>query len=147
MIIRVSDEAMRIAADPGRRLSPSSAACKDTEAVPHEAGSDIFVSNRVSLLEFFTDTKWNPQIGDFGIWPLVNSTLMTSLTAMVVALPLGLSVAIYLSEYASQRARRILKPILEVLSGIPTVVYGYFALTFMTPLLRIHLWRRHGRDL
>jgi phosphate transport system permease protein len=67
---------------------------------------------------------------------LVNATLMTSATAMVVALPLGLSVAIYLSEYASDQARKILKPILEVLAGIPTVVYGYFALTFMTPLLR-----------
>ena len=61
---------------------------------------------------------------------------MTSAVAMLVALPLGLGVAIYLSEYASERARGILKPILEVLSGIPTVVYGYFALTFMTPVLR-----------
>ena len=76
------------------------------------------------------------QIGEFGIWPLVNATLMTSATAMIVALPLGLSVAIYLSEYASERTRKILKPVLEVLAGIPTVVYGYFALTFMTPLLR-----------
>ena len=117
-----------------------------TEAVPHDAGSDLFVSNRVSLLEFFTNTKWNPQIGDFGILPLVNSTLMTSLTAMLVALPLGLCVAIYLSEYASIARARTLKPILEILSGIPTVVYGYFALTFMTPLLRSSL-ARHGRDL
>ncbi len=77
-----------------------------------------------------------PQIGQFGIWPLVTATLMTSIIAMVVAIPLGLFVAIYLSEYASPRARSILKPILEILSGIPTVVYGYFALTFMTPLLR-----------
>jgi phosphate transport system permease protein len=107
-----------------------------TEIVPHDAGSDLFVSNRVSLIEFFTGTKWNPQIGQFGILPLLNATLMTSLMAMLVALPLGLCVAIYLSEYASYRARQILKPILEILSGIPTVVYGYFALTFMTPLLR-----------
>ena len=107
-----------------------------TEAAAHKAGTDIFVSNRVSLVEFFTGTKWNPQIGQFGIWPLVTATLMTSVIAMLVALPLGLGVAIYLSEYASSRARSILKPILEVLSGIPTVVYGYFALTFMTPLLR-----------
>ncbi|GAB4540524.1 MAG: phosphate ABC transporter permease subunit PstC [Anaerolineae bacterium] len=97
---------------------------------------NFFTSDRVSLLEFFTGTKWNPQIGQFGIWPLVNATLMTSILAMIVALPLGLSVAIYLSEYASPRARGILKPILEILAGIPTVVYGYFALTFMTPLLR-----------
>jgi phosphate transport system permease protein len=90
----------------------------------------------VSLVEFFTGTNWNPQIGQFGIWPLVTATLMTSLIAMVVALPLGLCAAIYLSEYASPRARGILKPVLEILSGIPTVVYGYFALTFMTQLLR-----------
>ena len=93
-------------------------------------------------LEFFTQTKWNPQIGEFGIWPLVTATLLTSVIAMLVALPLGLSVAIYLSEYATSRARSILKPILEVLSGIPTVVYGYFALTFMTPVLR----RIFGKD-
>ena len=93
-------------------------------------------SNNVSLVEFFTGTKWSPQIGQFGIWPLVTATLITSAIAMLVALPLGLSVAIYLSEYASNRARSVLKPILEVLAGIPTVVYGYFALTFMTPLLR-----------
>jgi phosphate transport system permease protein len=105
-------------------------------ATPHAAGMDVFSSRRVSLIEFFTNTKWNPQIGQFGILPLLNATLMTSRIAMVVALPLGLSAAIYLSEYASERARSMLKPTLEVLSGIPTVVYGYFALTFMTPLLR-----------
>jgi phosphate transport system permease protein len=75
-------------------------------------------------------------VGKFGILSLVNATLMVSAIAMLVALPLGLATAIYLSEYASPRARGILKPILEVLAGIPTVVYGYFALTFMTPLLR-----------
>ena len=72
-----------------------------------------------------------PTLSGFGIWSLVTSTLMTSLTAMLVALPIGLSVAIYLSEYASHRARSVLKPIMEVLAGIPTVVYGYFALTFI----------------
>ena len=102
----------------------------------HRAGLDIFFANKVTIWEFVTSTKWNPQIGQFGIWPLLNATLMTSAVAMLVALPLGLMVAIYLSEYATQRARSILKPILEVLSGIPTVVYGYFALTFMTPILR-----------
>lgn len=96
----------------------------------------FFASDQVSLIEFFTSTQWQPQIGNFGIWPLVNATMMTSILAMIVALPLGLSVAIYLSEYASDRARGILKPILEILAGIPTVVYGYFALTLMTPLLR-----------
>ncbi len=80
--------------------------------------------------------KWQPQGGEFGILPLVNATLMTTLFAMLIALPLGLSIAIYLSEYASSRLRRVIKPVLEVLAGIPTVVYGYFALSFMTPLLR-----------
>jgi phosphate transport system permease protein len=134
-IVRVSDEAMLVLGVQGDALTVERG-YQGTEATPHDAGSNLFVSNRVSLLEFFTHTEWNPQIGDFGILPLVNSTLMTSLTAMLVALPLGLCVAIYLSEYASHRARRTLKPILEILSGIPTVVYGYFALTFMTPLLR-----------
>ncbi|MGC8839129.1 MAG: phosphate ABC transporter permease subunit PstC [Anaerolineae bacterium] len=103
----------------------------------------FFQSPEVSLLEFLTSTHWQPQILDFGIWPLVNATLMTSTIAMVMALPLGLAVAIYLSEYASERSRRILKPVLEVLAGIPTVVYGYFALTFVTPLLRTLF----GRDV
>jgi phosphate transport system permease protein len=96
----------------------------------------FFSSDEVSLVEFFTSTTWQPAIGEFGIWPLVNATLMTTLMAMLVALPLGLGAAIYLSEYAKRQTRDILKPILEVLAGIPTVVYGYFALTFMTPLLR-----------
>ncbi|NLE75681.1 MAG: phosphate ABC transporter permease subunit PstC [Chloroflexi bacterium] len=96
----------------------------------------FFGSPEVSLWEFFTTTVWQPVIGQFGILPLVNATAMTSLFAMLVALPLGLGIAIYLSEYASERVRGALKPILEVLAGVPTVVYGYFALTFMTPLLR-----------
>jgi phosphate transport system permease protein len=107
-----------------------------TEAIPHPAGVDVFSGDRVSLRDFFGNTKWSPQIGEFGIWSLANATFMTTLVAMIVALPLGLSVAIYLSEYASERSRSVIKPILEVLAGIPTVVYGYFALTFMTPLLR-----------
>ena len=133
--LRIGDEVVRILSIERETLTVERG-LQGTQAVPHHAGNDLFLSNRVSLVEFFTQTKWNPQIGDFGIWPLVNATLMTSATAMVVALPLGLSVAIYLSEYASDQARKILKPILEVLAGIPTVVYGYFALTFMTPLLR-----------
>jgi phosphate transport system permease protein len=89
-----------------------------------------------SLAEFFTTTEWQPHNGKFGVLPLLNATLITSIIAMLVALPVGLGVAIFLSEYASPRARGVLKPVLEVLAGIPTVVYGYFALTFMTPLLR-----------
>lgn len=96
----------------------------------------FFQSGVVTLGEFFTTTTWQPQAGAFGILPLLNATLMTSAAAMIVALPLGLGAAIYLSEYAPTRVRATLKPILEILAGIPTVVYGYFALTFMTPLLR-----------
>ena len=96
----------------------------------------LFTSGQVDLIEFLTGTTWQPAIGAFGILPLLVATIITSLIGMVVALPLGLAVAVYLSEYASPRARNVLKPILEVLAGIPTVVYGYFALTFVTPLLR-----------
>lgn len=96
----------------------------------------FFLDERVSVVEFFTTLQWQPTIGSFGIWPLVSATFMTTVMAMLVALPLGLCVAIYLSEYASARVRGWLKPLLEVLAGVPTVVYGYFALTFMTPLLR-----------
>ncbi len=96
----------------------------------------FFGAPEVSLVEFFTSTVWQPAIGDFGILPLFTATIITSAIAMLVALPLGLSAAIYLSEYATPRVRGIVKPILEVLAGIPTVVYGFFALTFMTPLLQ-----------
>ena len=96
----------------------------------------FFASDDVSLVEFFTTTTWQPAIGQFGIWALLNATMMTTTIAMVVALPLGMGAAIYLSEYASARVRNTLKPVLEVLAGVPTVVYGYFALSFMTPLLR-----------
>jgi phosphate transport system permease protein len=96
----------------------------------------FFGSPEVSIGEFFTKTVWQPAIGEFGIWPLVTATMVTSVIAMLIALPLGLAVAIYLSEYATEQVRSILKPVLEILAGIPTVVYGYFALTFMTPLLR-----------
>ena len=96
----------------------------------------FFVVEGVSPIEFLTGTSWQPAIGNFGIMPLFLSTLITSLIGMLVAVPLGLTAALYLSEYASARVRNVLKPILEVLAGIPTVVYGYFALTFVTPLLR-----------
>ena len=90
----------------------------------------------VDIIEFLTTTSWQPTIGKFGVLPLVNATLMTSTIAMIVALPLGICAAIYLSEYANEKVRAVLKPILEILAGIPTIVYGYFALTWMTPLLR-----------
>jgi phosphate transport system permease protein len=92
----------------------------------------------VSLVEFLTDTQWtvlfeNPR---YGIMPLVAGTLVTSVIALLVALPLGTTIAIYLSEYANSTVREILKPILELLSAVPTVVFGYFALLFVTPLLQ-----------
>jgi phosphate transport system permease protein len=93
----------------------------------------------VSPIAFLTGTKWTPLfVADqhFGILPLLTGSLLISLGAAVVALPLGLAAAIYLSEYAPGRVRGILKPVLEVLAGVPTVVYGYFALQFVTPLLR-----------
>lgn len=95
----------------------------------------FFGSPEVDLAEFFGTTTWQPETGRFGIWPLMTSTLITSVIALAVAVPLGLGAAIYLSEYASPAARGYLKPILEVLAGVPTVVYGYFALTFVTPII------------
>ncbi len=94
--------------------------------------------SRVSLSEFLGDTRWTPLFVDkhFGIWPLIGGTLLTSAIAIAVALPLGLLAAIYLSEFASPRARKIIKPTLELLAGVPTIVYGYFALVFVTPILQ-----------
>ncbi len=134
-MIRIGDEIMEILDIQENTLVVKHGA-QDTQAEAHRAGLEIFTARWVSLVEFFTQANWNPQIGKFGIWSLLNATLMTSAIAMVVALPLGLSIAIYLSEYATTKARNLLKPVLEILAGIPTVVYGYFALTFMTPLLR-----------
>ncbi len=107
-----------------------------TEPTAHEIGKEVFIAKEVTLTEFFTGTRWQPQIGNFGVWPLLTATINVSLIALFVAVPIGLGTAIYLSEYASERTRSILKPTLEILAGIPTVVLGYFALTFMTPLLR-----------
>ncbi|MDP9437638.1 MAG: phosphate ABC transporter permease subunit PstC [Actinomycetota bacterium] len=90
----------------------------------------------VSIVEFLTTTRWAPQQGAFGVLPLVYGTLMATLIAIAVALPVGLLTAIYLSEYAPSGLRRWLKPALEILAGVPTVVYGYFALTFITPSFR-----------
>ncbi len=96
----------------------------------------FFQDERVSIADFFSGTVWQPQAEVFGILPLVLGTVLISIIALVVAVPIGLAAAIYLSEYATQRVKSFFKPVLEVLVGIPTVVYGFFALTFMTPLLR-----------
>ena len=90
------------------------------------------------IVEFLTGTEWTPLFADqkFGVLPLVLGTLLVSAIAMAVALPMGLLSAIYLSEYADARLRRVLKPLLEILAGVPTVVYGYFALLFVTPILQ-----------
>jgi phosphate transport system permease protein len=109
---------------------------QDSVATEHPANAPLFIGAEVTLRKFLTETRWAPQIGNFGVLPLLNSTIRVSVIAMLVAIPLGLGAAVYLSEYASPRTRSILKPILEILAGIPTVVYGYFALTFVTPLLR-----------
>jgi phosphate transport system permease protein len=92
----------------------------------------------VPIKDFLTGTEWSPTFadGEFGVLPLVWGTVLTTIIACLVALPLGLGSAIYLSEYASDKLRRKLKPALEVLAGIPTVIYGFFALTLITPFLR-----------
>ncbi|MEZ0396519.1 MAG: phosphate ABC transporter permease subunit PstC [Anaerolineales bacterium] len=110
-----------------------------TLGIVYELGKEsllFFRTPAVRLWDFLTGTAWQPHINQFGILPLVTSTFITSAIAMSIAIPLGLAAAIYLSEYASSKVRKTLKPILEILAGIPTIVYGYFALMFVTPLLR-----------
>jgi phosphate transport system permease protein len=99
--------------------------------------SSIFFQH-VSLVEFLTDTQWTPLFADahYGILPLVSGTLVTTVVALLVAIPIGTITAIFLSEFANPRLREIAKPCLELLAGVPTVVYGYFALLFVTPLLQ-----------
>ena len=93
---------------------------------------------QVSLVEFLTDRQWTPLFADahYGILPLVSGTLVTTTVALLVAIPMGSLIAIYLSEYASRSVRETVKPVLELLSAVPTVVYGYFALLFVTPVLQ-----------
>ena len=92
----------------------------------------------VSVIEFLTSTQWSPLFEDahYGILPLVSGTLTTSFVALMIAIPIGTIAAIYLSEFASHKTRESVKPILELLVGVPTVVFGYFTLLFMTPLLQ-----------
>jgi phosphate transport system permease protein len=99
--------------------------------------SSVFFT-KVPITEFLFDTQWTPLFADkhFGILPLVAGTMLTSLIAVLVALPIGLSIAVYLNEYAPKSFRKFLKPILEILAAIPTVVYGFFALMVVTPFLQ-----------
>lgn len=92
----------------------------------------------VSLSDFLTDTEWTPLfvVKHFGILPLISGTLLTTFIAVSVALPIGLTIAVYLSEYAPKRFRKIVKPLLEILAAVPTVVYGFFALMVVTPFLQ-----------
>ena len=100
-------------------------------------GETFLFFRGVRLYEFFTETRWTPQYHDphFGIWPLACGTFSVAGIAALIGLPIGLASALYMSEYASPRSRTILKPSLEILAGIPTVVFGYFALVFITPYL------------
>ncbi|MEI7625512.1 MAG: phosphate ABC transporter permease subunit PstC [Actinomycetota bacterium] len=100
-------------------------------------GNTIDFFDVVSIWDYITGGEWSPLFSDpkFGVWPLVNGTLLVTAVALVVAIPLGLGTAIYLSEYASRRVRKAIKPFLELLAGIPTIVFGYFALTYFTPVV------------
>src|SRR5688572_6551356 len=101
-------------------------------------GESFSFFRQVSLWDFLTDTQWTPLFADahYGILPLLSGTLVSSAVALLVAIPLGTIIALYLSEFAPFSVREIAKPFLELLSGIPTIVYGYFALLFVTPLLQ-----------
>jgi phosphate transport system permease protein len=95
----------------------------------------------IPFVDFITGTKWTPLFANpqFGVLPLLTGSILITFIASIVALPIGLGSAIYLSEYAPTRLRSILKPVLEILAGVPTIVYGFFALTFVTPLLKVFL--------
>lgn len=95
-----------------------------------------FEGETVSMVEFFTGTVWQATGGEFGVLALVSATLAVTIGSAVIALPLGVATAIYLSEYASSDTRSVLKPALEILAGVPTVVYGFFALVYITPALQ-----------
>src|SRR5690606_4087405 len=105
----------------------------------------LFESSRffeqIPILTFLTGTKWTPLFADpqFGVLPLVVGSFMVTAIASIVALPIGLGSAIYLSEYAPERVRSTIKPILEILAGVPTIVYGFFALNLVTPVIRFFL--------
>lgn len=98
----------------------------------------IIFFSEISIIDFFTDTQWTPLFDQkhYGILPLLSGTLLTTLIAVLVAVPIGLVIAVYLNEYAHKRFRTIFKPLLELLAAVPTVIYGFFALVIVTPLLQ-----------
>lgn len=102
-------------------------------------GDAINFFTEVSVIEFLTGTKWSPAMKpySFGVLPLVSGTLMITVISAAVSIPLGVATSIYLSEYADKKIRKTVKPVLEILAGVPTVVYGFFALTFITPIIKI----------
>jgi phosphate transport system permease protein len=134
-LVRTPDETLEVAGVEPRRLRlDAGPAVVPDGAVPVEIWRD-----EVTVVGFLTGTEWNPLLGaekHFGIWPLVCGTMLVTAVAMLIAIPLGLVTAIFLSEYAPATIRAVLKPTLEVLAGVPTVVYGFFALTVITPFLR-----------
>lgn len=97
----------------------------------------FFINYKISIFDFLFKTKWEPDINHFGFLPLLTATLTTSFIAIMIAFPLGILTAVMLSEYTKTNIKQIIKPVLEVLSGIPTIVYGYFAIQTITPFLRI----------
>lgn len=101
-------------------------------------GESFLFFREIPILDFLTGTKWAPTLvpRSFGVLPLLIGTLMVALFSSIISLPLGLGSAIYLSEYSNKKARKVIKPILELLAGIPSIVYGFFALTFITPLIK-----------
>ncbi|MGM0684194.1 MAG: phosphate ABC transporter permease subunit PstC [Halobacteriota archaeon] len=96
----------------------------------------FFGFEETSVVNFLTGLEWEPRNGHYGVWPLVSSTLVVTVVSALVAIPIGTAAAVYLSEYASPKVRSVIKPSLEILAGIPTVVYGYLALVYLTPWLR-----------
>ncbi len=112
------------------------------------ASETIAFFREVSVFEFLTDTQWTPLFvkKHFGILPLLAGTFLTTIIAVAVAIPVGLGSAIFLSEYASLKMRNAIKPVIEILAAVPTIVYGYFALLFLTPLLKTFIPNLSGMN-
>jgi len=123
-------------------LEESASGLRDSSSIDFADESQIQYAEPVTLGEFFGSTAWYPQYGDgdFGVWPLIIGTLLIMLTASIVAVPAGIGIAFFLNQYASVRTRRILKPVLELLAGVPTVVFGFFALFFVGPYIAKNIW-------